>query len=71
MPELPEVETIKRDLQGRLVGHTIERAEVLWPREVGYPSVGEFLEFIRGRRVEGLDRRAKYLLFHLSEGATL
>ncbi len=71
MPELPEVETIKRDLERKIVGHTIERAEVLWEREIGYPSVAEFLEFIRDRRVESLDRRAKYLVIHLGESATL
>ncbi|MBV9119228.1 MAG: DNA-formamidopyrimidine glycosylase, partial [Chloroflexi bacterium] len=39
MPELPEVETISRDLRQKVTGHTIERAEVLWEREIAYPSV--------------------------------
>ncbi|MHB8619564.1 MAG: bifunctional DNA-formamidopyrimidine glycosylase/DNA-(apurinic or apyrimidinic site) lyase [Chloroflexota bacterium] len=60
-----------RDLRSRIVGHAIERAEVLWEREVAYPSVEEFREYLAGRRIEGLDRRAKYVVIHLSEGASL
>ncbi len=71
MPELPEVETISRDLRGKIPGHTIERAEVFWQRTVGYPAVPEFLEFIRNRRIETTGRRAKYVVIHLAENATL
>ncbi|HEX6513149.1 MAG TPA: bifunctional DNA-formamidopyrimidine glycosylase/DNA-(apurinic or apyrimidinic site) lyase [Chloroflexota bacterium] len=71
MPELPEVETISRDLREKITGHTIQRAEVFWDREIGYPSVPEFLEFIRGRLIEGTGRRAKYVVIRLSDNATL
>jgi formamidopyrimidine-DNA glycosylase len=71
LPELPEVETISRDLRTKVVGHRIERAEVYWEREVGYPAVPEFLEFIRNRRIEGTGRRAKYVVIRLAEDATL
>lgn len=71
MPELPEVETISRDLREKIVGHTIERAEVFWEREIGYPSVPEFLEFIKERRIEGTGRRAKFVVIRLSQNATL
>ncbi len=71
MPELPEVETISRDLRAKIVGHTIERAEVFWEREVGYPSIPEFMEFIRGRCVENTGRRAKYVVINLADNATL
>jgi len=71
LPELPEVETISRDLRGRIVGHTIERAEVFWEREIGYPSAPEFLEFIRDRRIEDTGRRAKYVVIRLSDNAAL
>ena len=71
MPELPEVETISRDLREKLVGHTIERAEVFWEREIGYPSVAEFLEFIRDRRIEDTGRRAKFVIIRLAGNATL
>lgn len=71
MPELPEVETIRRDLDRTAVGHVIERAEVLWEREIGFPSATEFAHDIRRRRIESTGRRAKYLLLHLSDGAVL
>ena len=71
MPELPEVETISRDLREKISGHLIERAEVFWEREIGYPSAAEFVEFIRERRIEGTGRRAKYVVIRLSENATL
>lgn len=71
MPELPEVETISRDLRDKITGHCIERAEVFWEREIGYPSVAEFLEFIQRRRIEGTGRRAKYVVIRLADNATL
>jgi formamidopyrimidine-DNA glycosylase len=71
LPELPEVETISRDLRGKIVGHTIERAEVFWERTVGYPSAPELMEHIRDRCIEGTGRRAKYVVIRLSENATL
>src|SRR5579862_7491063 len=71
MPELPEVETISRDLRTKIVGHTIQRAEVFWEREIGFPSVPEFLEFVANRCIEGTARRAKYVVIHLAENATL
>jgi formamidopyrimidine-DNA glycosylase len=71
LPELPEVETISRDLRGKIVGHTMERGEVFWEREIGYPAVSEFLEFICNRRIENTGRRAKYVVIHLADNATL
>ncbi len=71
MPELPEVETISRDLRQRIVGHTIERAEVLWERQIAYPSAFEFQELIPQRRIEDTGRRAKYVVIQLSDNATM
>ena len=71
MPELPEVETIRRDLEHKIVGHRIMGVDVAWERQVGYPSVPEFQALLPGRRVESVGRRAKYLLPELSGGATL
>ncbi|MCB1055083.1 MAG: bifunctional DNA-formamidopyrimidine glycosylase/DNA-(apurinic or apyrimidinic site) lyase [Acidobacteria bacterium] len=71
MPELPEVEVLRRSLEPRLVGDRIAGFEVRAPalREPLDPVV--FERFTTGRRVEALDRRAKYLLIHLEGGATL
>ncbi len=71
MPELPEVETIRRGLGPKVVGRTLERAEVRFPALVRGSTAGEFASRVRGRRVEAVDRRAKFLLFRLSGGTTL
>lgn len=71
MPELPEVETIRRQLEPELVGRSIERAEVLderWSRPER-PAVVE--EALAGRRVLAVERRGKYLLLRLDRDTTL
>jgi len=69
MPELPEVETIRRQLEPRVVGRTIADALVLDPLWCAPQSPAEVEEALRGRRVEAVSRRGKYLVFELaSEG---
>ena len=65
LPELPEVETIRRQLEPRLVGRTIERARVLDER-LTQPVPPRMLEReVSGRRVQAVERRGKYLLIRL------
>jgi formamidopyrimidine-DNA glycosylase len=67
MPELPEVETIRRQLSPLVEGRTLERVEVLdwrWSRPL---APGELEDALRGRVVQELGRRGKYLVWHLSE----
>jgi formamidopyrimidine-DNA glycosylase len=71
MPELPEVETIKEDLRGLVVGSGIEGAEVLDPALVEQPSPGEFVRRLEGVRVTGARRRAKHLIVELDSGDSL
>src|ERR671937_667611 len=71
MPELPEVQTIASELNARLAGRVIDGTEVLWPRTVGYPSPDEFAAAATGTRVEGVGRRAKYLLIRLAGGGQI
>ena len=71
MPELPEVETIKEDLRGLVVGTTIERAEVLAPPLVEQPALEEFLSRLEGVGVSGARRRAKHLIVELDLGDSL
>ena len=71
MPELPEVETIKNDLRATVLGRRIERARVLDPRLVKYPSVEGLESGLQGQRIVAVDRRAKYLLLRLSSGRIL
>src|SRR5581483_9290963 len=71
MPELPEVETIRRQLAPLVEGRRIERIEVLDPRWSRPPAPGELEDALRGRRIESLGRRGKYLRWHLSGDAPL
>ena len=73
MPELPEVETIRRDLLSRVVGRTFSRVRVVPGAEriVCWPSPAEFVRALPGRRIEDVSRRGKYLLFRLSGGRYL
>jgi formamidopyrimidine-DNA glycosylase len=71
MPELPEVETIARDLRPLLTGRTVTGARTDWPRIVAHPAVEEFVSGLRGRRVTGVERRAKWLLLDLDGGSVL
>ena len=66
MPELPEVETVARDLRPLIVGATITGIRNDWPRTIRGEDVEAFAEGVIGRRVEGTGRRAKLLLIELS-----
>lgn len=66
MPELPEVEYTARQLRASVVGATIDGACVFWGRTVGHLDPDEFAAEIAGRRIEGIRRRGKYLIFDLS-----
>ena len=66
MPELPEVESVRRSLlRSGLAGRTITRAEIGWAKTVKSPTAEEFSLSVAGRTVENIARRAKYLLFPL------
>ncbi len=69
MPELPEVETVRRSLEPRITGHRIEAVDVR-RRDLRWPIVDEFEERLRGRSIRALERRAKYLLIRLDDDAT-
>ncbi|HYX03982.1 MAG TPA: bifunctional DNA-formamidopyrimidine glycosylase/DNA-(apurinic or apyrimidinic site) lyase [Reyranella sp.] len=70
MPELPEVETVRRGLAPKLVGRRIVRL-IQRRRDLRVPLPKKFAERVEGRRVLGIDRRAKYLLLRLDDGHTL
>lgn len=65
MPELPEVETIRKDLEKELVDLNILGFETDWPKSV-FPSERIVRERIVGTKIKSVERRAKLLIFHLS-----
>ena len=70
MPELPEVETVRRGLQPALEGHTLTDLSVRrGDLRIAFPT--DFAKRVRGRRMLKLRRRAKYLLLDLEGGETL
>src|SRR5690606_20458129 len=71
MPELPEVETTVRALRPFLVGQTVLTVETDWLGHVGQPSLAEMQSRLHGREILAIERRAKYLLFQLSQNETL
>ncbi len=77
MPELPEVETIRRALEsgGRggppLAGQRVTGAQVLWARTIAAPPAGAFAARIAGQRIRSVGRRGKYLRIDLSRGVLL
>jgi formamidopyrimidine-DNA glycosylase len=72
MPELPEVETVARDLQRWVTGATIADAEVSWDRTIRHPQPPErFVAEISGATIGRVDRRAKTVLLHLEDGRVM
>ncbi len=70
MPELPEVETVRRGLEPAMAGARIDSVE-LRRKDIRFPFPPRFKERLTGRRIIGLSRRAKYLLFQLDDDETL
>ena len=77
MPELPEVETIRnylrlgKEKQPSILGKIIKCAEVTWGRSVAFPTLAEFQAKISGQTILEIDRRGKFLIFHLSDNELL
>ena len=70
MPELPEVETVRRGLQPVLEGARLVRVEARRP-DLRFPFPDRFTERLTGKTVTALGRRAKYLTMHLEDGPVL
>lgn len=70
MPELPEVETVRRGLSPHLEGSRIARAEARRP-DLRWPLPTDLVQVLTGARVTALRRRSKYLLADLDRGPTL
>ena len=66
MPELPEVETIKRVIEPQIQGLMIERVMVRRPEVIAYPSEDEFCRLLTGQTISHVTRRGKFLIFHFN-----
>src|SRR4030042_6663646 len=71
MPELPEVETITNELKRTLKGAAIEDAKFSRPKLIKGISYTTLRKDLKGKKIQKIERRAKYILLHLSGGKTL
>jgi formamidopyrimidine-DNA glycosylase len=71
MPELPEIETIRRQLGPHMEGRVLESVEVLDPRWCEPAHPGELADAVRGRRIDSVHRRGKYFAVALEDDVHL
>lgn len=72
MPELPEVETVRRSLARELAGRRIVKVHSIgWPRTIAAPSPDELCAALCDRAIQQVERRAKYVLIRLDNDETL
>lgn len=72
MPELPEVETVCRELAcDSLLQQTIKEVIISWPRSIATPEPEEFVAQVHGCRVDSIFRRGKYIIMRLFPGRDL
>jgi formamidopyrimidine-DNA glycosylase len=72
VPELPEVEVVRRDLERDVVGKRIKEVQVRLPRIIRrHATRKEFADALVGAKITRVDRRGKYLLCHLDRGTVL
>ncbi|WAA10178.1 DNA-formamidopyrimidine glycosylase [Fervidibacillus albus] len=68
MPELPEVETIRRTLQTVVIGKTIDQVHVFWPNIIKEPADSEeFSLMLKGQTCRNVLRKGKFLIFHFDD----
>jgi formamidopyrimidine-DNA glycosylase len=70
VPELPEVETVRRGLLEAMEGRRFDAVELRRP-DLRFPFPERFADRLEGRRLERLERRAKYLIGHINDGQAL
>jgi formamidopyrimidine-DNA glycosylase len=70
MPELPEVETVRRTLIDLAVGKTVAETDVRWPKMIKRPEdLVQFQDALAGEMIQDIKRRGKFLIFHLDHYA--
>ena len=68
MPELPEIESIKRVIEPQIQGLAIDRVTVNRPEVIANPDAAEFCGRVSGQSFAGMERRGKFLIFSLESG---
>ncbi len=68
MPELPEVETVKRGLQAIYLNKTIQDVEVLYPKILANIEKDEFVKVLKNQKIIDFSRKGKYLIIILNKG---
>ncbi|MBQ0066925.1 MAG: bifunctional DNA-formamidopyrimidine glycosylase/DNA-(apurinic or apyrimidinic site) lyase [Phascolarctobacterium sp.] len=71
MPELPEVEQVKKTLAPYIEGKIIKNVEVRLAHLIQYPAVDLFVKKLKGRMIQTINRRGKYLLLQLDKGVLI
>ena len=71
MPELPEIESIKRVIEPQIQGLAIDRVTVNRPEVIANPDAAEFCGRVSGQSFAGMERRGKFLIFSLESGDRL
>src|SRR5690606_30538022 len=71
MPELPEVETIRRELEREVVGKKVKSVEVHGTRSVRRQTKKQFIAALEGAKITGVSRRGKFLMLKLDTGEQL
>ena len=70
MPELPEVETVRRTLEQLVLGKQIKEVSVFWPKIIKAPEpVKQFQDALKGQTIHQIGRRGKFLIFTLDDYA--
>lgn len=71
MPELPEVETIRRIIEPQTAGRSIASIRIYNPKIIAFPDANTFESSLTGCTFTGMSRRGKFLIFHLDNGSRL
>src|SRR5690554_4725232 len=70
MPELPEVETVRKTLEALVLGKEIKEVSVFWPKIIKLPvDVEQFQDALVGQVIEEIGRRGKFLIFYTNDFA--
>ena len=71
MPELPEIETVRRVLGPQMTGRTMISASIRTPGVIAYPEPAAFIAGIEGKKVNNTRRRGKFLIIELEDESLL